>query len=173
MKKGDIWISAALYFGLGIVVLSLILAAGLPVINKLRDKNIIIQTKEIMFNLDNIIRAVTRGGAGEQRVVNLDIKKGQFLINNNYDTINWTTEVNIQVSEIGIPYRESNVIISTEKSQVEGEFITTLSLDYSAIADITYTDPTQIVTGQKRLIIRNNGQTDSTPKRINITIFSA
>ena len=51
MKKGDIWISAALYFGLGIVVLSLILAAGLPVINKLRDKNIIIQTKEIMFKL--------------------------------------------------------------------------------------------------------------------------
>ena len=171
MKKGDIWISAALYFGLGIVVLSLILAAGLPVINKLRDKNIIIQTKEIMFNLDNIIRAVTRGGAGEQRVVNLDIKKGQFLINNNHDTINWTTESNIQVSEIGVPYKESNVIISTEKSNVEGEFITTLSLDYSGIADITYIDPTQIVTGQNRLIIRNNGQTDT--EQINITIFSA
>lgn len=173
MKKGDIWISAALYFGLGIVVLSLILSAGLPVINKLRDKNIIIQTKEIMFNLDNIIRDVARGGAGEQRVVNLDIKKGQFLINNDYDTLNWTTEVNIQVSEIGIPYKESNIIISTEKSKVEGEFITTLSLDYSGIADINYIDPTQIVTGQNRLIIRNNGQTDTTPKQINITIFSA
>src|SRR3990167_9519809 len=88
-KKGDIWISAVLYFGLGIVVLSLILAAGLPVINKLRDKNIIIQTKDIMFSLDNLIRDVARSGAGEQRAVNLDIKKGQFLINNNHDTINW------------------------------------------------------------------------------------
>ena len=39
-KKGDIWVSAILYFGLGIIVIAILLAAGLPVINKLKDKNI-------------------------------------------------------------------------------------------------------------------------------------
>lgn len=172
MKKGDIWVSAALYFGLGIVVLSIILAAGMPVINKLKDKNTIIQTKDIMFNLDNIIRDVARSGAGEQRKVDIEIKKGQFSINNEHNTINWTTESKMQVSEIDAPYKEGNLIISTQKSQVEGEFITTLSLDYSGIIYIHYSDPTQIVTGQNRLIIKNNGMTDTAPEWINITISS-
>mgnify|MGYP001558011191 FL=1 len=56
-KKGaSIWISAVLYFGIGIIILTILLTAGLPVINKLRDKNIVIQTKQVMHTLDENIR---------------------------------------------------------------------------------------------------------------------
>ena len=34
-KRGDIWISAVLYMALGIIVIALILAASLPVIDRL------------------------------------------------------------------------------------------------------------------------------------------
>ena len=59
-KKGDVWISAILYFGIGIVIITILLTAGLPVINKLRDKNIIIQTKQVMHTMDDNIREVIK-----------------------------------------------------------------------------------------------------------------
>ena len=56
-KKGDsTWISAVLYFGIGIIIISILLAAGTPVVNRIRDKNTILQTKETMSNLDDNIR---------------------------------------------------------------------------------------------------------------------
>ena len=73
-KKGDVWISAILYFGIGIVVITIILAAGLPVINRLRDKNVIIQTKQVMHTIDDNIREVIREGPGSQRVVTISAK---------------------------------------------------------------------------------------------------
>lgn len=83
MKKGDVWVSAILYFGLGIVVITILLVAGLPVINKLRDKNIVIQTKEVMHTIDQNVREVIKEGPGSQRVVSLNIKKGNIKVENN------------------------------------------------------------------------------------------
>jgi len=58
MKKGQIWISAVLYIALGVVAISIVLSAGVPLINKIKDKNTIVQTKDILFAVDNIIRKV-------------------------------------------------------------------------------------------------------------------
>lgn len=90
MKKGDVWVSAILYFGLGIVVITILLVAGLPVINKLRDKNIVIQTKEVMHTIDQNVREVIKEGPGSQRVVSLNIKKGKIDVESN--KIVWTYE---------------------------------------------------------------------------------
>ena len=79
-KKGDVWISAILYFGIGIVIITILLTAGLPVINKLRDKNIIIQTKQVMHTMDDNIREVIKEGTGSQRVVTVNIKKGTINV---------------------------------------------------------------------------------------------
>ena len=80
IKKGDIWISAVLYMGLGIIILTIILSAGLPVINRIRDKNLAIDTKESMFTIDKNIREVYNEGPGSQRPLILEIKKGDFNI---------------------------------------------------------------------------------------------
>ena len=79
MKKGEVWISALLYFGIGIVILTIILAAGTPVIKKIRDKNVVLQTKEVMFMLDKGIKEVAKGGPGTQRVLSIDNEKGMFV----------------------------------------------------------------------------------------------
>lgn len=79
-KKGDIWISAVLYFGLGIIVLTIILAAGQPVINRIKDKNIVIQTKNVLFKLDDNMNEVITGGPGTQRVVDVTVTKGEFYV---------------------------------------------------------------------------------------------
>lgn len=79
-KKGDVWVSAVLYFGLGIVVLTLILSVGMPVVNRLRDKNIATQTKDVFSSLDSNIREVARGGPGTQRILQLQMQKGEMKV---------------------------------------------------------------------------------------------
>ena len=98
-KKGDVWISAVLYFGLGMVILTIILSAGIPVINKLRDKNVIIQTKEIMQVLDKTVLNVASEGAGSQRTLSVDITKGQMTLLKENDKIEWKFRSNAAISE--------------------------------------------------------------------------
>ncbi len=79
-KKGDVLVSAVLYFGLGIVVLTLVLSLGMPAVNRLRDKNVATQTKDVFATLDANIRQVARGGPGTQRVLELGLSKGEVKV---------------------------------------------------------------------------------------------
>src|SRR3989344_9677985 len=98
-KKGDVWVSAVLYFGLGMVLLTIILAAGTPVVNRLRDKNIVLQTKEVMHTLDSNIREVAREGPGSQRPLAVDIRKGEFLIDRVNNKVEWSYDTKALLSE--------------------------------------------------------------------------
>jgi len=163
-KRGDVWISAILYFGIGIVVITILLAAGLPVINKLRDKNIIIQSKQVMHTLDENIREVIREGPGSQRVVSVNIKKGSFVIDSGGENnIVWVYENSkVPISEPGIDVPEGKLNIRTEKAPVEGTYNVEISIDYSQLADIVKEGSTTI-TGLSDLVIRNNGQSVDNP----------
>lgn len=168
-KKADVWVSAVLYFGLGIIVISLLLAAGLPAINKLRDKNVIIQTKEVFQVLDKNIRDVVRGGPGSQRVVSVDIKKGDFKIDhNNKEIISWDYISKIAISEPGepgnteAPVSEGNLKIKTWR---EGDgFKVRIWVQYydensaeKSVVDLDAPD-VQTISGISDLSIRNDGQ---------------
>ncbi|MBS3172364.1 hypothetical protein J4438_02180, partial [Candidatus Woesearchaeota archaeon] len=61
-KKGDVWVSAILYTALGVVLLTIILAAGLPAIQKMKDSYTSKQTKELMLVLDKNIKTVYHEG---------------------------------------------------------------------------------------------------------------
>ena len=89
-KSGQIWISAVLYIALGVVAISIVLSAGVPIINKIKDKNTIVQTKEILFTLDNIIREVRDEGPGSRRVIQpFIIKDGNLFIDSSNNKIIW------------------------------------------------------------------------------------
>ena len=77
--KGQVWISAVLYIAIGIVAISLILSAGLPLIYKMRDRNTVMQTKDLLHTFDSSIRQVASEGLGSQRVLDPVIIKGGKL----------------------------------------------------------------------------------------------
>ena len=160
-KKGDIWISAVLYFGLGIVVLSLILAAGMPVINKLRDKNIVIQAKEVLFKLDNNIREVARGGPGTQRLITIDIKKGNFKIDENSNQIMWEYEGKAMLSELGSVIEEGTLRTETKEGNEKGEYVVKMWVPYTSdnrdkLLQLNQ-EGIQTLQGTSQLIIKNAG----------------
>lgn len=173
-KKGDVWISAALYFGLGVVVLAIILAAGTPVINKLRDKNIAVQTKEVMFTLDNNIREVARGGPGTQRLLHVDIKKGNFNVEVP-DKIIWTYKTRAILSEPedvvdwidGTPIKEGNLNIMTKGKG--SPYDVAIWLDYTDQVELI--NDVSTVQGSTDLIITNAGNSEGiNPNLVDIII---
>ncbi len=158
-KKGDVWISAVLYFGLGILVISILLAAGLPVINKLRDKNVVLQTKEVMHTLDQNVREVIREGPGSQRVLTINIKKGSFVIDELEDKILWQyNDSRILISEPGIDVVEGKLIIKTLNAATKGKYNIEIATQYRGIADINQAEGrVSTLVGLNDLVIRNEG----------------
>tara|TARA_Y100000310_G_scaffold321893_1_gene380174 strand:- start:415 stop:963 length:549 start_codon:yes stop_codon:yes gene_type:complete len=162
-KKGDIWISAVLYMALGVILLAIILGTSLPVISKLKDKNSIIQTKNLMSDIDQNIRAVYTEGTGSQRPIEVEINRGKFEIDITDDTgekMIWTIEDSrfIEVEPDGPGIKEGNILIETQNTAKEGRYIVTLTLDYSTLFDLQG-DLTQIE-GKQSFLIRNAGVND-------------
>lgn len=158
-KRGSVWISAVLYFGLGIVVISILLAAGMPVINKLRDKNVVIQSKEVMHTLDQNIREVIREGPGSQRIVTVNIKKGAFIIDESPDRerIVWVyNNSKILISDLDTEVFEGKLTILTTKGSTG--YNIEIYTEYGTIADLTRpSDRQYTLVGINDLVIRNNG----------------
>ncbi len=176
MKKGDVWISAILYFGLGIVVITIILVAGLPVINKLRDKNIIIQTKEVMHAVDQNIREVIKEGPGSQRVVSLNIKKGSISVADNKVIweykgskipISEPNEINKCDASNPIIVGEGKLNIKTCKAAVEKTYDIKI---YSSYSEATLQSGITTLQGLSDLVIRNDGASNN---KIQVSINEA
>jgi hypothetical protein len=145
-RRGDIWVSAAIYVGLGIVLVTLILAAGIPLINKIQTKNTVLQTKEVMFKFDRLIRDVYLEGLGSQRPFFIDIKDGEFLIDrNNENKIEWIIDAK---DNLGIEpdlcsdirsqscklIEEGNLKMKADTA--EDGFRITIFLDFNSLVDI-------------------------------------
>lgn len=159
-KKGDVWISVVLYTAIGVVALTLILSAGLPLIQKMRDKNTVAQTKNLMTILDENVRAVVGEGPGSRRYLSpFEIKSGDLYIDQDGDRIFWTlkttakmieprwdsngnpilpgaadTDGNVQST---IPeFREGSIRIYSNESIIVDEYVIVMDLDYSNYADL-------------------------------------
>src|SRR3989344_3454922 len=171
-KKGDIWISAVLYFGLGIIVITILLTAGLPVINKLRDKNIAIQTKNAFQVLDTNVREVLKGGPGTQRVVTLELKRVEFSIDETNELVKWEFDSKAFLTEPSactapetineIWVSEGNVNVCTEKASTKGSYKIIMILDYSDVSDIS--GDIAAISGLGDISIRNDGVQQNTPE---------
>jgi len=158
-KKGDIWISAVLYIALGIILLSIVLAIGIPTIQKMQDNNLAKQTKEIMLTMDSNIRSVYNQGPGAQTQLKIKIGKGDLNIvvsETDPDTIKWTTRTKAILSEPDIEVSEGNLKILTANSVQEGEYDLSLTLEYSQL-DLQF-DGINPIRGTHLLSISNQGE---------------
>lgn len=156
-SKGGIWISAILYFAMGVVLLTIILAAGLPTITKMKDSYTVRQTKDLMITLDDNIRTISHEGPGSQRTVTIDIGRGDFVIDEASETIVWDIQSSAILSEIDVPVREGNLQLLTSSTGVQDKYTVTLTLNYQIIGmNITYGGPKKL-SGEADLSLLNEG----------------
>lgn len=110
-KKGQIWISAILYTLIISVVITMVLQAGLPVLNELQDKSIFMRSKDSFLALNQHIQDVSEEGKGSQRVVPIEIEKGNLAVESG--VIQWDMSTNANILESGSEIELGNLFMSS------------------------------------------------------------
>ncbi len=159
-KKGDIWISAFLYLGLGVLALTLILTAGMPVVDKLKDKNVITQTKSLFFTLDENIRGVANEGPGSKRFLSpFDVNKGELNVEKN--RVRWQMKTTAKLMEKDLIMREGSLALAENETLIVDEYLMNVYADYDNLATLNlvseYDNPFQ---GSFSVSIKNTGTFD-------------
>src|SRR3989339_387670 len=96
-QKAQIWLSAISYVLITVVIIVLLLNTGIPLLEKIKDKSIYSKTKDMFLNIDQQIKDVQSEGAGAQRIIPIEIKKGEMSIQDNQ--IKWSMESKAKIIE--------------------------------------------------------------------------
>lgn len=159
MKRGQIWIETVIYTLIAFVMIGLVLSYARPKIEELQDRAVIEQSIAILKDIDSTI--LTMGGCGNQRIIELGIKKGSLKIDGMNDLIVFEMKSKSIYSEPGaFPVYDGNIAIQTTK--IGDESIVNLTRDFKDIYNITYTEKDEARTITKsstsyRLLISNKG----------------
>jgi hypothetical protein len=160
-KKGDIWVSAVLYIALGMVIITLVLAAGIPMINKMKDKNTVSQTKRVLMSIDDNLREVATEGPGSRRVISpLEIGSGQLYVNTDEDYIEWKITTTNKMMETGTVFSEGSLNLRLDETIIEEQFNMIIFMNYTGSADLELQPGTQTgpFKGKYNLVITHTGQ---------------
>lgn len=163
-KKGDVWISAVLYMALGVIVLTIVLAAGVPMIQKMKDKNSFAQAKTVFYTVNDNMKEVINEGPGSRRFMSpFEIKTGEFNVNEENNQIIWSMKTQAKMMEpsyyftdkpmeedptcegivgTGIPcFREGDLYLFAQETNIVDEYIANLKLSYNGIAHLQLDSP--------------------------------
>ena len=157
-RRAQIWIETVIYTLIALVMIGVVLSFVKPEIEKLQDKAIIEQSIGMVKEIDSTI--LTMGGPGNQRIIELGIKKGILKIDGVGDEIIFEIESRYTYSEPGIDIPNGNLIIHTEKT---GKLnIVTLTRDYTEEYNITHQGKDELKSISKsstpyKLFISNKG----------------
>ncbi len=136
-KKGSLWVSAVLYLALGIIALSLILTAGLPMISKMQDRNTVAQTKDLFYTLNKNILEVANEGPGSKRVLSpFEIKAGELNVDEDNNAIIWILLTKNELIEPNLDINEGPFTMRIEETNIVGEYEFSLTMPYDDIASL-------------------------------------
>lgn len=183
MKKGQLWVSAVLYIALGVVAITLVLSAGIPLINKMKDRSTVLEAKELMSALDTAINDVRREGSGSKRALSpVIIKGGSLLIDPKGEKLRWklkTSAVMVEPCIITPEYyqddsgvldfckaqdlilKEGNLDYFETTTLVKKEYYVRVELDYKNKINIISTNSNPL-TGKYSFSIENVGASSKT-----------
>jgi len=133
-NSGQVWIETVIYTLIAFVMIGLVLSYAYPKIQEAQDQAIIEQSIEIVKQIDSTI--LTIGAAGNQRILEVGIKKGDLKIDGVNDKLIFEMESQSIYSEPGKSISDGNVVILTEEKS--GYNLVTITADYSETYNLTF-----------------------------------
>tara|TARA_Y100000034_G_scaffold78254_1_gene94094 strand:- start:2027 stop:2530 length:504 start_codon:yes stop_codon:yes gene_type:complete len=152
--KGQTWVSAALYTALGVVTIALVLAVGMPILEDLKDKNTVTQTKDLILDFDEVIKE-TFEGAGSQREFFIDVKKGDFVVDGGSDEILWKMKTKAKLMEPGVELDEGNLKIRFD--EIGEEYEMNVKLEFDVDLKINGENEDKKLLGRYNVLVKNKG----------------
>lgn len=162
-KSGQVWIETVIYTLIAFVMIGAVLTFVKPKIEEMQDSALIEQSIEMIKELDNTVRDVSSGAAGNRRLIELSIKKGTLEINPEKNELSFILESNFMYSEHGLNITNGNLIINTQNKNDYN--IITIRRTYEDDYNITYmgSDTKKSLgktTTPYKIFISNNGGTE-------------
>jgi type II secretory pathway pseudopilin PulG len=159
VKSGQVWIETVIYTLIAFVMIGLVLSYAGPKIQEAQDQAIIQQSVEMMKQIDSTI--LTIGATGNQRVIEIGIKKGDLKIDGVNNKLVFEIETQSVYSEPGENINDGSIVILTEEKS--GFNLVTLTTDYSQSYNIQF-DGTEVLkkisksSNSYKLTILNKGE---------------
>lgn len=135
-KKAQVWIETVIYTLIAFVMIGLVLTYAKPKIEEIQDKAIVEQSLEIIENIHAIILSIVQGGAGNTRLIEINLKKGALKIDGENNKIEFELESTYAYSQPGETINYGNIDIMTkEKGEIN---LILLTKDYDGEYNIKY-----------------------------------
>jgi len=133
--KGQVWVETVIYTLIALTIIGLFLSFAKPKIEEIQDKSIVEQSVVMLEDINSVIISMIQGGAGNQRAVEIGIKKGNLKVDSTNDQLVFTIEGRYTYTEPGESVQVGNILASTKKINRISEV--TLISNYS-MYNITY-----------------------------------
>ena len=101
-----------LYFLIMAGAVALVLGAGKPILDRMRDKSVFYEMKDSFTAIDKQIEDIASEGPGSQRVIPLDVRRGKLVIED--DKLRWEMETNARLMEPRSKMELGNLIVASE-----------------------------------------------------------
>lgn len=128
-KGGQVWVETVIYTLIGLAIIGIVLAGAMPKINQKKDALAIEQSIQALSTIDDKVYEIQKA-VGNRRVVSLDIRKGDFVVDMDTDTLIWTLPSSYAFSEVDYTQLVGKINVTTTGSDKDYEV--KLSLAYSA-----------------------------------------
>ena len=135
-RKAQIWVETVIYTLIAFIMIGIVLAFAKPKIEEFQDKTIVEDSVKMMEGIENIITEIDRRGAGNQRTIKLEMKKGMLKIVGFDDEMEFVIDSRYKYSEEGADFQEGNIVINTKGKG--GLNTITMTRYYSSKYDLTY-----------------------------------
>jgi len=133
-RSAQVWVETVIYTLIAFVMIGLVLSYAKPKIEELQDRAILQQSTEMMKQIDSTI--LTMGSAGNQRILEIGIKKGNLKLDCTNNKIIFEMESKSIYSEPGKNISDGDIIVLTEKKT--GYNLVTLTRDYNSQYDLKF-----------------------------------
>src|SRR3989338_6187284 len=110
-RKADIWISTIIYILIVVAVVVIVLQAGVPMFNKLKEKAVFTKGEDNIQALNQHLGDVASEGTGSQRIVPVEFSEGTFSINPG--SVMWELKTTSKIIEPRTKIEKGNLIVSS------------------------------------------------------------
>lgn len=131
--KGQVWIETVIYTLIAFVMIGLVLSYARPKIQEIQDQALIKQSTDMLKQIDSTL--LSMGSAGNQRILEISIKKGSLKIDGENNIIIFEMESKNLYSEPDKEITDGSVLVLTQ--EVADYNLVKLTLDYDDVYNIT------------------------------------
>ena len=149
-KSGQVWVETVIYTLIALVIIGMFIGFAKPKIEEIQDKAVVEQSVQMLEDINDIVLSMKQGGAGNQRIIDIGIKKGILKFDPVQDQIIFELEGKYTYTEPGANGQPGNyinigsVIATTQKRGSISKV--TLITNYTKDYDLTYQNTEEIKT---------------------------